>query len=631
MKLPSLQYLAQSAGKSFLRFPCTVLSAVVGVGVGVYLTEFYDEISNVFPLINLMLTAGLGIGLFFCVDVYSNNKGYERNKRLLLDLIVFVILAALYFTLPDSDSTQNTSLPYIRYSIYAISIHLVVAFIPFLDKGRLNGFWNYNKILFLRFLASLLYSGFLYGGLALALGSLDFLFDIDLHNELFLDMFIVIAGLFNTWFFISGIPETFHSLEEIREYPKGIKIFSQYVLLPLLILYLLILYIYAGKIVTLWSWPKGIVSYLIACVAVLGILTLLLMFPFGNLSGNTWIKKFSKWYYFILFPLVILLFIAIGMRVADYGITINRYSILLLGVWLTIVCSYFSFGRASIKFIPVSLAIILVAVSFGYWGIFSVSERSQVRRLEKILAQGNILKDQKVQNEVVWRKDSLSALYATTYENANESVLNDSLHNEVMSIFDYLDDHHGFSRIRNWYHQDIDSIVKLSNEGKTRWSKMNEAEVYMRTMGLEYGHKYGTSINYEFTNSFASDAHPVTSVLGYDYVVRLGDKILFYGDDPISFNIDKVGYTLHYGLIKENLKLVSARDTLIFGADSLMTKLFERYGKKYQTVIPANEMVLHSRNNSIVAKIQLHSISVHSEGDSLAFRSLEGDILLKFK
>src|SRR5690606_31425594 len=66
-----------------------------------------------------------------------------------------------------------------------------------------------------------------YAGLSIALGSLDFLFDIDLHSELFMDMFIVIAGLFNTWFFISGIPETFHDLDDVHEYPKGIKIFSQ--------------------------------------------------------------------------------------------------------------------------------------------------------------------------------------------------------------------------------------------------------------------------------------------------------------------------------------------------------------------------------------------------------------------
>lgn len=625
MKLPSIQYLVQSAVKSFLRFPFIIIAAFIGVCMGVYLTEFYEDITNIFPIINIMLSAGLGIGLFFCVDVYSYNKGFSRNKRLLFDLGALVVLVLVFFTLPDRDSTQNTSLPYIRYTIYAIAIHLVVAFIPFLGKGQLNGFWNYNKILFVRFLASLLYSGFLYAGLSIALGSLDFLFDIDLHSELFMDMFIVIAGLFNTWFFISGIPETFHDLDDVHEYPKGIKIFSQYILLPLLILYLVILYIYAGKIIVLWSWPKGLVSYLIACVAVLGILTILLIYPYGSLSGNTWIKKFSKWYYFILFPLVILLFIAIGMRVADYGITINRYCIILLGVWLTIVCIYFAIGRTNIKFIPVSLAVILIIVSFGYWGIFSVSERSQVNRLKAILTESKILQHEKIKDEVMWRRDSIPALYATTAEDVNESLLSDSLHNEVKSILDYLDDHHGFSSIRDWYHQNIDSIVQLSNVNKKRWYRMNEAEAYMRSLGLRYIHKYKS--NY---GGFGFDTNMrynrVIDIHGYDYFITLNS---YRDNDPEVFYIDSIPYSVKFPDKLSGKILMISVDTITFDLDILTGKLVSRYGKEYRSEVPPDEMILHGSNDRISARLQLHSISVYPENDSLEYNSINGDLLIK--
>jgi hypothetical protein len=632
MKLPSLQYLTQNAGRSFLRFPLTIITSFIAVCIGIYLTEFYDDIKNIFPFINVMLCAALGIPLFFCVDVFAYNKGYSQSKRLLLHSFAFVILVVLYFTLPDAESTQNTSLPYVRYSIYAITIHLVVAFIPFLDKGQLNGFWHYNKILFVRFLTSMLYSAFLYGGLALALGSLDFLFDIDLHSELFMDLFILIAGLFNTWFFVSGIPATFHQLDEIEEYPRGIKIFSQFVLLPLLILYLVILYIYASKIVVLWSWPKGIVSYLIACVAVLGILTLLLIHPYGNLSGNTWIKKFSRLYYFILIPLVALLFIAIGMRVADYGITINRYVILLLGVWLTIVCFYFIAGRVNIKFIPISLAVILVLASFGFWGMFSVSERSQVARLEAIVTQHKILQDGKVRQEVMWQTDSLPALYPEKEENVNELLLSDSLHNEVKSILDYLDTHHGFTSIRPWFIQDIDSLVKSSNTAKERWSRTNEAEAYMRSMGLKYEYRYTspTSTGF-FSYSSENENNIVTDVRDYDYIVRF--RTGEYENVPVSFNLESTTYSIHHSdWAHGKLLFVTDRtDTILFNTDELIDKLISKYGRVYSAEIPQSQMLLQGSNDKLNVKLELHVISLYPEKDSLKVNTMSGDILIRKK
>ena len=74
--------------------------------------------------------------------------------------------------------------------------------------------------------------------------ALKLLFDVSIHEELYVEIWIVTIGFFNTWFFVSGIPDDFDQLDTIYEYPKGLKIFSQYVLLPLLGLYLLILYSY---------------------------------------------------------------------------------------------------------------------------------------------------------------------------------------------------------------------------------------------------------------------------------------------------------------------------------------------------------------------------------------------------
>src|SRR5690606_16090706 len=116
-----------------------------------------------------------------------------------------------------------------------------------------------------------------------------------------------------------------------------------------------------------------------------------------------WIKKFSRGYYYFLIPLVILLFIAIGMRIQEYGLTVNRYIIALMGVWLGFIAIYFSIGKKKIKTIPISLALFMILSSFGSWGMFSLSERNQRNRLASILTENKILVNDKIQNEVIWR------------------------------------------------------------------------------------------------------------------------------------------------------------------------------------------------------------------------------------
>ena len=67
--------------------------------------------------------------------------------------------------------------------------------------------------------------------------------------------------------------------------------FGQYILIPLLILYLVILYVYGGTIIYTWNWPKGIVTYLISCVSCIGIFTTLVVFPYAQNDGSPWLRN----------------------------------------------------------------------------------------------------------------------------------------------------------------------------------------------------------------------------------------------------------------------------------------------------------------------------------------------------
>lgn len=628
MNFPSISYLARQAKDSLLRFPLTLLSAAIAVTIGIYLIENNKDFDNLIPLMNIMLCAALGIPLLFCATIFSDNSNSPKKYNIIFGALATVLLVLLYFTFPTSDSTQNTTVPYVRYAIYNVAIHLLVSFIPFLSKGQLNGFWNYNKILFLRILASVIYSAFLYIGLSMALASLDWLFDVKIDGEIYGQLYVVIMGLFNTWFFVSGIPKRFDDLEDLKEYPKSLKTFSQYVLVPLLALYLLILYGYVAKILIIWDWPKGLVSYLITCVSVLGVLCFLLLYPYGHQSENSWIRKFSKAYYIILFPLVAVLFMAIGIRLEEYGVTVNRYMIVLLGIWLTIICTYFTIGKSNIKFIPISLAIMITLTSFGPWGMFTVSERSQASRLQTILEEGGILNEGKIVNEVTWTAEDNDGYDGWRDDLEKDTLLNDSLHNEVHSILNYLDDHHGMDLIRDWFEQDLDSIVTVSNVEKERWSRLSEAKVYMESMGMSYRHIYKSYASYVDYDALKDD---LVTIRNFDYLMQF-DKY-HYDRKQITINkftIDSVDYELNYSFqLGNSMWLVAGNDSSELKMDKVVTKLISKYGMESVSRIPAGEMQLHDSTDVFEVKIDFSSIRLEDLNDTVKVRSMAGNVLLR--
>lgn len=578
--------------------------AFIGSMLGVYLVEIGDVASDVFPLINAMLCVALGIPLFFSINILLEKEKLSGKYAALIYGLAAVVLVATYFSLPDQETTQNTFQPYIRYAIYNVCLHLLVTVLPFIYDRDTYSFWNYTITLFIRLLAALLYSMILFIGVVLALLALHLLFDLDFDESIYLQLFILFMGLFNTWFFLSGIPENVAQNKGVNP-PLELKGFTQKILLPLLSIYLLILYGYGAKIMLIWDWPRGIVSYLIICVAVLGIGTFLLLYPYGQLKGNNWIRKATRAFYWLMIPLLAVLFIAIRMRMEDYGITVNRYLIGVLGIWILITCLYFIFGKRNIKFIPLSLAIVFFLASFGPWGMFVVSERSQVHRLRDILSQANILAGNQIKNEIIWDNENLPQFDASQ-PLLNNSFLSDSLYSEVSSIFYYLDDYHGFNALEDWFSQDMDSILSAVNRDKLRWQRIQEPQLYMQTIGLKYPPGPGNASTGFY--SFEADLQQTASALqGYDYLVDFN-----IGDNAIrEFSVNGRNYQLQIDHLDGALILINGQDTTLISLEPMIRQLIkdsrEDQNHIMNKIAPSKMRYVDEKSPGL--KLEIHQIS----------------------
>src|SRR6185312_15252406 len=394
MKFVSLDHLAEKTFSTFKRFPLAIVSAFIGSLFFIKAVHLSGKANTThYYYWNIVMTSYLGMLLFISLKVLTEQKKLAKKTDFLLSLFAIALLIGYYFSLP----VEFMTISFTRFCLFALILHLTIAFIPYLENEMINGFWQYNKIIFLRIVLSALYTIVLYLGLVLALLALEKLFNIDINSDTYFDLWIWLAGVFNTWFFLSGFPRKFNELDFYTDYPKGLKIFTQYILLPLVTIYMVILYAYMFKIIFAAQWPVGWVSYLVIGFSTGGILSLLLIYPIRNHENNKWILIFSRFFYFALFPLILLLFFAVKRRISDYGVTEQRYFILVLALWLLFISCYFLVSKAkNIKVIPISLCLLALASSFGPWGAFAVSLSSQKQQLEALLNKYSILANGKV-------------------------------------------------------------------------------------------------------------------------------------------------------------------------------------------------------------------------------------------
>lgn len=385
MKFPSLVQLWQSLLVVCKRFTPSIAYTLLATVAALALSFDWDNVSTATILTKFIYLGNFGLVLSLAFALYSEVYALTKLKKRIGNLCIFLILALLYFLL--TPNVYNADI-FVLICL-GFSFHVLVAFSAFFSPDLETGFWQLNKAFFLRFATSALYSAVLFAGLSIALLSIDTLFNVHWHSKVYIRLWIFIVGIFNTIFFLAGVPHPLITLNTTNAYPKPLKVFTQYVLIPLASIYLLILLAYETKIILAWSLPNSSVAILVLGYAVFGILSLLLVHPIRNQEENKWIKFYSRWFYLLMVPLLFLLAVAIIKRVSDYGVTESRYLLIVLSLWLSFITAYFLIKgkKENIRMIPISLFAFAVLISFGPWGIKNVSRNSQSERLASFIAQ----------------------------------------------------------------------------------------------------------------------------------------------------------------------------------------------------------------------------------------------------
>ena len=372
--------------KSARRFPITIAVSIVLAILLIYLREVSPDISIDLreKLGRIAMVIGLGIPLSASIGLLSERFLKDKKSISLIGYVAGAAFLVLYynFLLEEYSIVSGT-----RY-LGTMLIFILVFFYALKLKHDIN-YESYVISVFSSGFITALYSAVLYLGLSAIIFTIDNLFEANIDGLIYFNMFIIVVFIFGISLFLSKIPERDEDFIGY-DYSKTLKILLTFIVIPLITAYTIILYAYFVKILITWEWPKGLVSHLVLWYSVLSVGVIFLITPV--LEENKVAKLFKIWFPKLVLPILVMMFMSIWQRIDQYGVTENRYYVVLLGLWVLGIMLYFSFKKPLKNIlIPISLSLVILIAIYGPVSGYSIAKSSQNNRLVSLLEDNGML------------------------------------------------------------------------------------------------------------------------------------------------------------------------------------------------------------------------------------------------
>jgi hypothetical protein len=528
---------------TLVRYPAPILSAILSFIFFLIVNHFLDAESvyaRNFVFVRWGLECMSGISLFIAFDVFSELRKVGFAKRLGFILLGFCVLGLHYYSITPG-MFESDGIFFSRYLIFLVCFHLMVSFIAFYESKEILSFWQYNYFLFRQFIVAFTYSITLFAGIASALWAIAKLFGFYFSDKYYTDIGVFVFLVFNTMYFLMNMPTQIDEFKLRHGFRPSVRIFVQYILLPIVALYAGILYVYMAKIIWTQYLPIGWVCVPILIFSILGILSFLLIYPIRHDKQYKLIFIFSKYYFYLVLPLLSLYFISIIQRVSTYGITEDRYLVIILGLWIAIISFYFIISKLdNITIIPISLFLLLSLSAIGPWGMFQLSVQNQLHHLEVLLKKNKLLNDDKL--ITVNSKTKLSSGHIES----------------IQSILDYLNKRGEIEQIKYWLRdsdqQLLDKAV-AANEPYSVYAMLGNSQIS--------SYKIEPNVIYVNTNNSNSSSIPI-AINNYKYFRKIDpyqiqDKEQIRQEDSVKGYLNKNTFYL----VQDGIQCQISLDTII--------------------------------------------------------------------
>jgi hypothetical protein len=507
MKKINFSHLPAHVLKTVLRFPVATLCCVALCVIDILMIKDvrWTSYEEVFFKLNLLLP--LGFVLAIAVRMFAEDLRL-RGWCSYADGLVIPLLAAYYFLLPESPNRFFDTPAVFYYAVFFLTALIGLCTAPCRRLAQPLLFWKYNVKIWSRAVFSGLCALIFIGGLCLALRAIEALFEVHIQEEWYQYILLLFCSLFASLFFAAGIPVLSQWTGDADKNYQVSRVLGQYVLLPILLVYFLILLAYGGRMLWLWELPKGWVSGLALAYSAAGLLIYFLLHNLYVTRSTKIAILFGRWFFYSELPVVALLGVAIFRRTSDYGITESRYYLWLAACWLLGVSLYMIFTKGkSFRPVLVSLAAAALLSVVGPWSAFNVSDSSQMRRLQQLMTKNDLLHDGK------YVHDSLNSVTPADY-------------NEMENILYYFAKKGNARRLQPLFTPDVDSLVRE----ESRSIAIVDALLGGRAPAAETSAESRMSFTIEITDNEKNNI-PIT---GYDRLFSYSYREWYADDETLS-------------------------------------------------------------------------------------------------
>lgn len=610
-KKESLILLSNNIKGTILKFPLSFIAIFIVTGISEYLVfqnRYIDE-----WIINTLGKILLSLGLFYFLSIwiylFTNRQKFFELKTCILQFFWILFSVFFYFGFPEIlfDNFYFENLIYISITfLWVISFVFVSRYLWKLRDKNLNiSYYSFFNWIYSKFSASVLVWFTLMFLWFIALWSIFSLFDLKIlisEGKSFSTWSVFSLLFFAPIYFLYQIKWDFDWLSDKIQENKFYNFINNYLSIPFIIIYFIILYSYTIKVLLNFnSWPEGIISWMIILFSLFWYLIYIFSYVFEE--KNSLVRIFRKIFPFAVILQVPMLFYAIYLRINQYDLTMNRYLVLVFWFFLVFISLYLIFSKKKLLIsIPLILTFFIIILSVWPWWVYNLPESRQLNLLKNDLIKSGLL--------INW-KINLS------------NKINKELSNEIYWKIDYLCEFHSCYSMSSVF---WDLIKEIEKEHKAEWEKTNtiqEISPYyinnnyrwinnweLKTKLLEKLkiNPYNIENKEEILNfslKYDSNINNLVNITKYNYLLDLSENTIINNESLYSANLDT-----------NKKKLIIYKKWNIYIEYDLSTKLDEIYNN-YKEKANNNYYITLDKPIEIEARLEKMDIKLILKNFSL--------------
>lgn len=419
----------------FERFPVTIILAFMHFITGIYIAEIRNFQSDEFIEINFLLFGSIFITAMF--EMLYEKYFYKKNRwlvRCVYSVITFVVSIIFFVEYLRTNDYYNV------YFFTLIPISMVLfLLIPILRKK--DNREKYLQSVFSNFVTTGIFAAVLWIGIEIILATVNYLFFYS-GDSLFFRLttysFWFITEVFGALLFLSLLKKPDDNLENY-EFPFIFNLLIKFAIIPLIIIYTGVLYIYMARVIISMHLPKGLISHLVLWYTAFSVFIMILITPFTQ--KDKFFENFKKYFPYFSIPLIFASLFAVFQRTYQYGITENRYYVLISIFWL-LFCMILYIRNMNVTGVFISLIICFIISVYTPLSAKNVSNFSQSQRLKRILVKYGALKDGKISKIAQKLTNRQGSQIHTTiqYISDNSTIAKLNFKNEKGEVYSTLGD-----------------------------------------------------------------------------------------------------------------------------------------------------------------------------------------------